>query len=124
MAGLGKQGRNGLLISKTYGVSQRIAVVFTDVEGLELHEDEEYEWVFDFCQSCGKCIEACPVEALHEEFVPDEFGQLTSTDGDRCLPYFGENWGCSICVGVCPFTRSSYDHIKQSWERRRLRASA
>ncbi len=123
MAGIGQLGRNGLLISQTHGVSQRIAVVFTDIEALDFQQAEEYSWVSDFCKTCGKCIRACPAGALHEEWRPDESGQLTSTDGDLCLPYFGEHWGCSICVGVCPFTRSDYAAIKRSFEKRAVRES-
>lgn len=121
LAELGKIGRNGLLISQTYGGSQRIAVVFTDMEGLRLHEEEDYSWVMDFCHTCGKCIAACPAKAVYDEFREDESGQLSSTDGNACLPYFGANWGCSICVGVCPFTRTDYFRIKGSWEKRKAR---
>lgn len=118
LAALGELGRNGLLISRTRGVSQRIAVVYTDLTGLEFGEKEDYSWVADFCAACGKCVRACPVGALHPEQREDEFGQMTTTDGDRCLPYFHSHYGCSICVGVCPFTVKDYGAIKQAWQKR------
>jgi len=117
LAGLGELGRNGLLISKSRGCSQRIAVVYTDMTGLDFGEKEDYSWVKDFCAACGKCVRVCPVGALYPEYREDESGQLTSTDGNACLPYFHKHFGCSVCVGVCPFTLTDYPLLKQAWLR-------
>jgi hypothetical protein len=93
--------------------------------GLGLEESaEDYSWVPDYRASCGKCIRACPVKAIYEKPHPSEFGQASSTDGDICLPYFHTHFGCSMCVGVCPFTRGDYHTIKKAWLKRGGRSGA
>ena len=111
-AGMGAHGRHGLLISKKNGASQRIAAVFTDIENLPLCQSSEYEWIPDFCATCGRCIRSCPVQALYEEKQLDEWGQFTTTDGDKCILYFARNYGCSICIKVCPFTTKGYEAVR------------
>jgi hypothetical protein len=59
-----------------------------------------------------------PREGDLREATPSEFGQASSTDGDICLPYFHTHFGCSMCVGVCPFTRRDYHTIKKAWLKR------
>ncbi|MFH1136310.1 MAG: 4Fe-4S binding protein [Pseudomonadota bacterium] len=50
------------------------------------------------CTGCGKCVEACPVEALSLVSANDPFRprlQKAKADLNLCL-------GCGICVRVCP----------------------
>ena len=64
-AGLGEYGRNGLLITPKYGPNIRIAKVFTD---MPLKADEPIEFgVKQFCETCRKCADACPVKAIAKE---------------------------------------------------------
>jgi ferredoxin len=30
---------------------------------------------------------------------------------DKCMSYFNENFGCTICVKVCPFSKVGYDKL-------------
>ena len=94
------------------------AAVFTDIENLPLSQFNEYEWIPDFCSTCGKCIRSCPANALYEEKQLDEWGQLTTTDGDKCILYFAKNYGCSICIKVCPFTTKGYEAVLESHQRK------
>lgn len=50
------------------------------------------------CTGCGKCVSACPVEALglvsaHDARRPA--AKVARLEEDRCL-------GCGVCVGACP----------------------
>ena len=120
-AGLGWIGRSGMLISPVRGPSQRVGVVYTDLSGLAFGSRPDHSWVSRFCASCGICSRKCPVGAIDPGGSTSEPARFEPVDGDLCLPYFHAHWGCSVCVGFCPFTRTSYDTLKTSWERRNLR---
>lgn len=94
-AGLGWRGRNNLLVNARFGSQVRYATVLTDLplpEGGPLESD---------CGRCMKCIEVCPVGAIHEE--PERF------ELDRCaaqLRRFSKEEKlntliCGLCVRAC-----------------------
>jgi epoxyqueuosine reductase len=97
MAGLGRRGRNNLLVHPRYGSMVRYATVLTD---RPLPEGGASERSFA-CGSCRACIEACPANAIHDS--PDEF------ELDRCtaqLRRFSHEEKlntliCGLCVRVC-----------------------
>jgi ferredoxin len=50
------------------------------------------------CTGCGKCVVACPVEAMLLQSANDPHQpkrKLARLDEDRCL-------GCGVCVRACP----------------------
>jgi ferredoxin len=50
------------------------------------------------CDGCGKCVKACPVEALRLEPGGDPLHpgrKKAAAEGDLCL-------GCGVCVPACP----------------------
>ncbi len=115
-AGLGWIGRNGLLITPEYGPRVRLAAVYTNIENLPFSQNNEHNWVRDYCDSCGICIRKCPPEAIRETAITHDSGRVTHIERDKCFPYFAEYFGCSICIKVCPFNRRSYEEIKSSFE--------
>jgi len=61
-SGLGSYGENGLLVTPEFGAAVRLAGVVTRAElepGQTLDED--------VCDHCGRCVSACPAEALAGE---------------------------------------------------------
>jgi ferredoxin len=118
MAGMGEYGRHGLLISQFNGSCQRLAAIFTNLE-LPIEKSNSHEWVRDFCSSCGKCIRACPPNAIREKSVPTETGFYSCVEPGKCLLYLISHYGCSICIKECPFTTIGYDRIKEAYERER-----
>ena len=99
-AGLGEIGRHGLLVTKKYGSRVRLSAVTTD---LPLPVDDVTAIVpkglSSFCDSCGKCISACPAGAIAAD-VPGP-----GVNHEACFTAwkrFGTD--CGICLAVCPFS--------------------
>ena len=106
-AGLGWQGKNSLLVNRSYGCWLLLAEFFMDID---LPADPAGR---EHCGSCNRCQTACPTDAL------DRAWQL---DASRCLAYFtiesaaaipiqyrkamgNRVFGCDDCLTSCPFNR-------------------
>jgi epoxyqueuosine reductase QueG len=111
-AGLGWLASSGLIITPEHGPCVRLAAVFTSIENLPYAEHTDHAWVEDYCASCGLCIKKCPAEAIYTKPIRHENGQITHVDNDKCFPYFHHNYGCSVCVAVCPFNHVPFDKLK------------
>jgi len=118
-ANLGHIGRHGILIEPKSGANHRIGAVFTNIDNLEdfFDNNEDYTWVEDFCKQCGKCIKSCPAKAIYNEKQIDQKGFVTCMEYKKCNNEFGSQFGCNICVAVCPFTVVGYDKIKKSFKK-------
>ncbi len=112
-AGLGWIGRSGLLITPEFGPRVRLAAVFTSIENLPFSQNNQHAWINAYCTNCGVCIRRCPPTAILDAPISYESGRISHISQDLCFPYFVENYGCSICIKVCPFNRSRYDDIKK-----------
>lgn len=108
-AGIGWQGKNSLILSKKFGSYFFLGVIFSN---LIFEYDSP---VKDYCQSCTKCISACPTDAIVSPKV---------VDSRKCISYWTieakpykefpsnvsqnmSDWifGCDICQEVCPWNR-------------------
>ena len=118
-SGLGFIGKNTLLINKKGGSFFFIGHIIID---LELHYEDEVD-LKNYCGSCTQCIDACPTNAIKDNYV----------DARSCISYLtieykGElphnlkgkfnNWifGCDICQDVCPWNRFSTPHKEPLFE--------
>ncbi len=104
-AGLGRFGKNGLLITEKYGTLVFLGEVFSDAEapvGLPL-------FPMRGCEGCGACLRACPTGALSGE--GECLSALTQTKGElpeeafRLMRQYHTVWGCDLCQLACPHTR-------------------
>ncbi len=97
-AGLGRQGKNTLVINTSYGPWLRLMAIRTNAPlsftGTGVYAKEENP----DCEACQGCVDACPVKVL------EPYRLLTS---DRCLAAvtggrLGQLAICDRCVIVCP----------------------
>ena len=111
-AGLGWLGKHGLLITPQFGARQRISAIFTSIENLPVTTQNEHEWIEKFCEKCNKCIRKCPPNAILKTPIIHPSMRETHIDRSKCLPYFNENMGCSVCLKECVFSSSPYEKIR------------
>jgi len=118
LAGLGVIGYHGLLISPTEGARLRINTIYTNIENLPVADPDENEhlWVRDFCSMCRKCVRKCPVNAIYDEPKPRGDGGMQCIEHGTCREYFTKNYGCAVCLAVCPFSQIGYDKVKERFK--------
>ena len=99
-AGLGKWGKNTVVLHPEYGNRLRFMAIETDAP-LELPADSQS--IRDenpACTGCSICIDACPEKVLEPYRMPDTKGclanvsRITGKDGKLIL--------CDICLRLCP----------------------
>jgi reductive dehalogenase len=104
-AGLGELGRQGYLIAPRYGCRVRIFACLTD---MPLAVDQPISIGAEaFCQHCKKCAEACPSRSipLGDKTVVRGVRKW-KLDAESCFDLWGKvGTDCSICMGICPFSR-------------------
>ncbi|MBU8921831.1 MAG: reductive dehalogenase, partial [Bacteroidales bacterium] len=108
-AGLGEQGRHGVVVTPELGSNFRPAVITTD---LPMEVDRPIEFgVQDFCRTCKICAEQCPSGAItfgDKEVVRGY--RRYRIDVSKCHNFWYSNLGnigCRLCVAVCPYSRKS-----------------
>lgn len=104
-SGIGWLGKHTNVINKEYGSWFFIANLITNFEF-------KYSLpIEDFCGSCRACIDACPTDAIIDEYVIDANKCISylTIENKNNIPeeYKGKfnNWifGCDICQDVCPW---------------------
>jgi len=108
-AGLGEQGRHGVLITPELGSNYRPAVITTS---LPMETDRPIDFgVQGFCKSCKICAENCPSGAITFEGREVVRGyRRYRIDIPKCHNFWYSNLGnigCRLCVAVCPYSRKS-----------------
>jgi epoxyqueuosine reductase len=105
-AGLGWQGKHSNIINKEIGSWFFIATILSNYDF-----DQYNRQISDFCGTCTSCIDACPTDAIVEDYVVDSnkcISYLTIENKkdiqDKFLGKFdGWIFGCDICQDVCPW---------------------
>ena len=119
-AGMGGQGRNGMLITPEFGPRQRLAPIFIEEKLFGFTDNSDHNWIEEQCKTCALCQKNCPANAIHEEKqitvdnIPGIGAMRTCIKREKCFPYFLKTQGCSICIKVCPFSNG-----KQTYEKLR-----
>jgi epoxyqueuosine reductase len=112
-AGLGWIGKHGMLITPDFGPRVRLAAVYTSIQNLPYAASNEHSWIPEYCDTCGLCLKQCPPDAILETPVLHDSGQVTHIRQRECFEFFAQNYGCSVCVKACPFSKGpdSYDRL-------------
>ena len=119
-AGLGWVGKHTNVITKEFGSWVFLGEIILDVE-------LEYDAPgLDFCGSCRACIDACPTQAIVEEYVLDSskcISYLTIEHRDTIpaeLASQFDNWiyGCDICQDVCPWNKFQQSTLEKEFQPR------
>ncbi|MDO5554706.1 MAG: tRNA epoxyqueuosine(34) reductase QueG [Planctomycetia bacterium] len=123
-AGLGRLGRNCLLLHPTLGSRFFLGAILLSKSTADLFEgtapqEKELENSFSSCGSCRRCLDACPTHAL--------LGNGT-LDARKCLNYWSIEapampvpdaiknawgrtlYGCDRCQKVCPHNHRETDY--------------
>lgn len=108
-AGLGEQGRNGIMITPEVGCNIRPAVVTTNIP---VATDKPIDiGVDDFCLHCKVCAEVCPSGAIPLGDKTEVRGyRRWKIDTAKCQNFWSSNlgnMGCRLCISVCPYTRKA-----------------
>jgi epoxyqueuosine reductase len=116
LAGLGTIGYHGLLITPGEGARLRINTIYTNITNLPRAESNDHLWVRDFCSLCRKCVRSCPPSAIFQEPQPRGNSGMQCIDHTACRDYFTSNFGCAVCIKVCPFSQAGYDKVKANFK--------
>lgn len=110
-AGLGRRGKNGLILHPKYGSYVFIGEVVTD---LVLQPDQPLNP--GECIGCRKCQNVCPQGALQSDgsvclercrsHITQKKGELTDWEIGQ-IQDGGLIWGCDICNDVCPMNQEA-----------------
>jgi hypothetical protein len=111
-AGLGRLGRNGMLLAPSHGACLRLCKVLTD---LPLEPDNASEPALnDSCRSCTICAATCPARAISDQKEPSYETATVSNnrgvlrwpvDPELCYGFWVKNGNdCSNCIAHCPMT--------------------
>ncbi|PKO00885.1 MAG: [Fe-S]-binding protein [Chloroflexi bacterium HGW-Chloroflexi-4] len=114
--GLGISGKNGLLITRQNGPRVRLAAVYTDIENLPFSQENQHQWVREYCESCNICVQKCPADAIFPVTKVHPDGGPTYIDHTKCAMPFSNDNGCTLCIKYCPFGNVSYDKLKTKFE--------
>lgn len=109
LAGLGIQGRHGLVILPPYGSWVFLGTILTDLPLSSAPEPAPD------CMGCNACVRACPTGALSAEGCDPErcLSALTQKKGaltpeeEAQLKAHPLIWGCDCCQLACPYNRDA-----------------
>ncbi len=104
-SGLGWLGKHTNVINKELGSWIFLSTIITN------REFDYADEIPDFCGSCTACIDACPTDAIVDQYIVDSgkcISYLTIENKNGIPEEFKgkfENWlfGCDICQDVCPW---------------------
>tara|TARA_B100000131_G_scaffold318726_1_gene363170 strand:+ start:1480 stop:2400 length:921 start_codon:yes stop_codon:yes gene_type:complete len=112
-SGIGWIGKHTNLITRDFGTWVFLGEIILDV-------DLEYDQPFtkDLCGTCTLCIDACPTDALINEYQLDSnkcISYLTIEHRDEIPEKFQDKmndwiYGCDICQEVCPWNKKFSIH--------------
>lgn len=102
-SGIGWMGKHTNVINSEIGSFFFLAEILINTE---LEYDKQVE---DLCKNCRLCVEACPTNALYDEYKLDanlciSYQTIENrTEIPENIDLSGWIFGCDICQDVCPY---------------------
>ena len=109
VGGLGRKGKNGLIINPEYGSFVFIGCICFSLPVSISHTAENFKC--DLCVNCEKCKTFCPVtrgkcsECLS---ALTQKKKITQEEAE-IISEFPLKWGCDICQSICPYNQNIPD---------------
>ncbi len=103
-SGIGKYGKNSLIVTEDYGSCMMFVTLVTDAP----LEYEELDVHLSDCSNCERCMKACPTGAIQQPYRVKRELCITSWLWGGFIPVHlrekQENrlFGCGECVKACP----------------------
>lgn len=107
-AGLGYVGKSGLLISPSFGPKEKISAILVNISNLPINKADNFSWIREYCNYCGKCVKACPHNALIKNM------DVVDLDSSSCV---GCSEACTECIKACPFYLKGYEVVKEKFDK-------
>ncbi len=111
-AGLGEQGRHGIVITPETGSNFRVAFVTTNLE-MEIDQPIEFG-VKEFCEHCQICADICPSgsisKANNNKGINTRGYRHWEINQTSCYNFWMQSMGgmgCRLCLIACPYSRKS-----------------
>ncbi len=112
-AGLGRQGKNSLLINEKKG-----SFLFLGILLVNIPLQYDARCVEEKCGDCTACIESCPTGAINGDYTVDARKCISNLTIENKNPIsaelavsFGKRiYGCDLCQEVCPYNRNVQNH--------------
>lgn len=99
-AGLGRRGKNTLILHPRFGTRLRLVAVLTDAPVVPLVEPVLVEEENPACDDCSICIDACPEKLLEPYRMIDP--SRCRSDSDNMETKHDHLVPCDLCVKLCP----------------------
>ena len=115
LAGLGKKGRHGLLITPEYGSYVFLGAILSDLATdapAEKTQPEKEDLLHPACTGCDSCLVSCPsghlahVERPCLSHCTQKKGALTEEE-QALIAKSNTIWGCDICQLACPLNKNA-----------------
>ncbi len=99
-AGLGKRGKNTLILHPQFGPRLRLVALLTDAPIAPLWDPVLFEEENPVCNDCSICIDACPEKILEPYQMTDP--SRCRSDSDNMLRKEDHLIPCDQCIRLCP----------------------
>lgn len=114
-AGMGWNGKHGMLITPEFGPRLRLAAIYTSITNLPINRNNPHTWIEEFCNACKLCVKKCPGQAIFDQSTVENNGMIKAIDTSKCFRVFAEQNGCSVCMKVCPFNQVGYQKLQKAF---------
>ncbi len=109
-AGIGRWGKNSLIIHRIFGPWLRFVVIKTNHKFSDepLSPEDPFfgrlvgsplEPIFRKCEDCDKCVKACPISALQPFHIPDK--EICTAYDQLGFPTMKLAQRCDFCLQAC-----------------------